>query len=107
MRESRRPAFHAYTAHAAGKIQPGYFCPTPRNGLIGSEDCCCLLSLLSEVGNEASPANPNDLADFVRRLAGVVIEHSSVPQFQDIGSRPSSVLPSRLCRCAACAQACF
>jgi hypothetical protein len=25
----------------------GYFCPTPRNGLIDSEDCCCLLSLLS------------------------------------------------------------
>jgi len=57
---------------------------------------------LSEVGKEASPANSNDLADFVRGLAGVVVQHFSVSQFQDIGSRPSSGLPSRLCRCPAC-----
>jgi len=59
------------------------------------------ISLLSEVGKEDPPADPNDLADFVRRLAGIVIEHFGISQLCDIGSWPSSGLPSRLCRCPA------
>jgi hypothetical protein len=58
-----------------------------------------LISLLSEVGKEDPPADPNDFADFVRRLAGVLIEHFGVSQLCYIGSRPSSGLPPRLCRC--------
>jgi hypothetical protein len=33
-----------------------------------------LVSLFSEVGEEDPPADPDDFADFVRRLAGVLIE---------------------------------
>jgi hypothetical protein len=58
-----------------------------------------MISLLSEVGKEDPPADPNDFADFVRRLAGVLIEHFGVSQLCYIGSRPSPGLPPRLCRC--------
>jgi len=60
-----------------------------------------LISLLSEVGKEDSPADPNDLADFVCGLAGVVIEHFGVSQLCDIGSWPPSSLSSCFCRCPA------
>ena len=38
--------------------EAGYFCPTPRKGLIGSER---LLSLLSEVGEEDASADSDAL----------------------------------------------
>ena len=51
---------------AVGGCFVGYFCPTPRKGLIGGEG---LISLLSEVGEEAGSSDSDDLPDIVRRLA--------------------------------------
>lgn len=76
----------------------GYFCPTPRKGLIVRERCWGLISLLSELGEEDASADANDLADLLRSLAGVVVKHLGVSQLDDVGARPSYGLSSRLRR---------
>jgi hypothetical protein len=60
-----------------------------------------LISLLSQVGKKDAPADPDDLAYFVRRPAGILIEYFGVSQLHYIGSWPPSGLPPRLCGCPA------
>ena len=53
---------------------------------------------MSEKGEEDAPAHSDDLANLVRGLAGVVVEHFGVSQLYDIGSRTPASLASGLCR---------
>ena len=78
-----------------GREELGYFCPTPRKGLIGGKVSGELVPLLREIGEEDASSNSDSLADFVCRLAGVFIQDFGVLESGNIGSWATTGLSPR------------